>query len=111
MNQKLRIDAEKVAYTAINAVMPEGAVRRALLGKQFPGRVFLIAVGKAAPRMAQAALSVLSGARSLSDLDAARSRRVKGGNAENERGMMRESLSILLRRRRPIPRSLSMTVR
>ncbi len=60
MNQKLRIDAEKVAYTAINAVMPEGAVRRALLGKQFPGRVFLIAVGKAAPRMAQAALSVLS---------------------------------------------------
>ena len=59
MNRKLRIDAEKAAYTAINAVMPEGAVRRALLGKQFPGRVFLIAAGKAAPRMAQAALSVL----------------------------------------------------
>ena len=39
------------------------------------------------------ALSVLSGARSLSDLDAARSRRAKGGNAENERGMMREALS------------------
>ena len=32
MNRKLRIDAEKAAYTAINAVMPEGAVRRALLG-------------------------------------------------------------------------------
>ena len=60
MNRKLRIDAEKAAYTAINAVLPEGAVRRALLGKQFPGRVFLIAVGKAAPRMAQAALSALS---------------------------------------------------
>ena len=30
MNRKLRIDAEKAAYTAINAVMPEGAVRRAL---------------------------------------------------------------------------------
>ena len=60
MNRKLRIDAEKAAYTAINAVMPEGAVRRALLGKQFPGRVFLIAAGKAAPRMAQAALSVLT---------------------------------------------------
>ena len=60
MNRKLRIDAEKAAYTAINAVMPEGAVRRALLGKQFPGRVFLIAAGKAAPRMARAALAVLA---------------------------------------------------
>ena len=59
MNRKLRIDAEKAAYTAINAVMPEGAVRRALLGRQYPGRVFLIAAGKAAPRMAKAALSVL----------------------------------------------------
>lgn len=59
MNRKLRLDAEKAAYTAINAVMPEGAVRRALLGKQFPGRVFLVAAGKAAPRMARAALSVL----------------------------------------------------
>ena len=60
MNRKLRIDAEKAAYTAINAVMPEGAVRRALLGKRFSNRVFLIAAGKAAPRMAQAALSALS---------------------------------------------------
>ena len=59
MNHKLRIDAEMAAYTAIKAVMPEDAVRRALQGKQFPGRVFLIAAGKAAPRMAQAALSVL----------------------------------------------------
>lgn len=60
MNRKLRNEAEKAAYTAIGAVMPEGAVRRALLGKGFPGRIFLIAAGKAAPRMAQAALSVLS---------------------------------------------------
>ena len=60
MNRKLRNEAEKAAYTAIGAVMPEGAVRRALLGKSFPGRIFLIAAGKAAPRMAQAALSVLS---------------------------------------------------
>jgi len=42
------------------AVLPEGAVRRALLGKQFPGRVFLVAAGKAAPKMAEAATSVLS---------------------------------------------------
>ena len=60
MNRKLRNEAEKAAYTAIGAVMPEGAVRQALLGKSFPGRVFLIAAGKAAPHMAQAALSVLS---------------------------------------------------
>ena len=60
MNRKLRNEAEKAAYTAIGAVMPEGAVRRALLGISFPGRVFLIAAGKAAPHMAQAALSVLS---------------------------------------------------
>ena len=60
MNRKLRAEAEKAACTAINAVMPEGAVRRALLGRQFPGRVFLIAAGKAAPRMARSALSVLT---------------------------------------------------
>ena len=60
MNQTLRSDAEKAIYTAINAVMPEGAVRKALLGKQFPGRVFLVAAGKAAPKMAEAATSVLS---------------------------------------------------
>ena len=59
MNRKLRTDAEKAARTAIGAVMPEGAVRRALQGKQFPGRVFLVAAGKAAPRMARAALSNL----------------------------------------------------
>ena len=60
MNQKLRRDAETAIRTAISAVMPEDAVCRALKGKQFPGRVFLLAVGKAAPRMTQAALSVLS---------------------------------------------------
>lgn len=59
MNQKLRQNAERAIRTAINAVMPEDAVCRALKGKPFPGRVFLIAVGKAAPRMAQAAKSVL----------------------------------------------------
>ena len=60
MNQKLRQNAEKAVRTAIHAVMPEDAVCRALKGKQLPGRVFLLAVGKAAPRMTQAALSVLS---------------------------------------------------
>ncbi len=60
MNQKLRKDAEKAALSAIRAVLPEEAVRRALQGRQFRGRVFLLAVGKAAPRMVKAALSVLT---------------------------------------------------
>ena len=60
MNHKLKADAEGAVFAAINAVMPEDAVRRALLGKHFPGRVILIAAGKAAPSMAKAALSVLS---------------------------------------------------
>ncbi len=59
MNQKLRIHAEKAVYTAINEVLPEGAVRRALAGRSFPGRVYLIAVGKAASRMINAALNTV----------------------------------------------------
>ena len=39
------------------------------------------------------ALSILSGGRTLSDLDAARSRRVGGENAENERAMKNEELA------------------
>ncbi len=60
MNRVLRSDAEKIVRSAIGAVLPEEAVRNALKGKEYPGRVFLVAVGKAAPRMAQAALSALS---------------------------------------------------
>ncbi len=59
MNSMLRKDAEEIVRSAVSAVMPEEAVRRALAGKRFSGRVFLIAVGKAAPRMAKAALDVL----------------------------------------------------
>ena len=39
------------------------------------------------------ALSILSGGRTLSDLDAARSRRIGGENAENERTMKNEELA------------------
>ena len=60
MNRVLRSDAEKIVRSAIGAVLPEEAVRNALKGKEYPGRVFLVAVGKAAPRMAHAALSALS---------------------------------------------------
>ena len=60
MNSTLRADAEKIVRTAIRAVLPEDAVARAMKGLILPSRVFLVAVGKAAPRMAEAALEALS---------------------------------------------------
>ena len=59
MERKLRADAEAAALAAIDAVLPDKAVERALKGKRFPGRVFPVAVGKAAWRMAAAALRTL----------------------------------------------------
>ena len=59
MYQTLRCDAEKIARGAIAAVSPEAAVRRALAGKTFPGRLYLVSVGKAGWKMAQVAASCL----------------------------------------------------
>ncbi len=59
MNQALRKDAEKIARGAITAVSPEAAVRRALEGKTFCGKLYLVSVGKAAWKMAQVAVSCL----------------------------------------------------
>ena len=56
MNQKLRQDAERIVRAAIRAVSPDEAVRRALSGCTMGKRVYLVAVGKAAWQMAQAAL-------------------------------------------------------
>ena len=55
MDKKLRADADAIVASAINAVKPDEAVSRALTGKEFPGRVFLVAAGKAAWQMAKAA--------------------------------------------------------
>ena len=55
MNQKLRGQAEQIVISAINAVLPDAAVARALEGVTFPGRVILVAAGKAAWQMAKAA--------------------------------------------------------
>lgn len=60
MNSFLRKDAEEIVRSAVSSVLPEKAVRRALEGKRFPGRIFLVAVGKAAPRMAIAAATTLT---------------------------------------------------
>lgn len=59
MNPKLHEDAVHIVTSAIDAVKPDAAVRRALHGMTFPGRVFLVAVGKAGWQMAHAALQCL----------------------------------------------------
>lgn len=59
MNQKLRTDAEVIVRSAIEAVKPDEAVKRALADFKPEGRVFLAAVGKAAWQMAQAAVREL----------------------------------------------------
>lgn len=59
MNESMRQDGRAILDCAIKAVLPDRAVRRALEGRSFPGRVVLIAVGKAAWQMANAAWSCL----------------------------------------------------
>ncbi len=59
MNQTLRADAENIVRSAIEAVKPDEAVKRALTGFRPEGRGFLVSVGKAAWQMAQAALREL----------------------------------------------------
>ena len=58
-NQTLRTHADMILRHAIAAVLPDAAVIRALEGKCFPGRVILVAVGKAAWQMAKAAKNYL----------------------------------------------------
>lgn len=55
MNIGLRSHADAIVNSAIQAVQPDAAVERALKGKAFPGRVVLVAAGKAAWQMAKAA--------------------------------------------------------
>ena len=59
MYQNLRADVESIVRAAIAAVLPDEAVRRALEGKRFPGRVLLVAAGKAAWPMARTAIETL----------------------------------------------------
>ena len=59
MDIRLRQDAGAIVEQAIRNVLPDEAVRRALRGRSFPGRVLLAAVGKAAWQMARAAAGCL----------------------------------------------------
>ena len=55
MDKLLRSHADAIVAASIRAVQPDEAVGRALEGKKFPGRVVLVAAGKAAWQMAKAA--------------------------------------------------------
>lgn len=59
VNQKLRNDAEQIIRGAIRAVTPDETVRKALAGKEFTGRIFVVSVGKAAWQMAKSAAEAL----------------------------------------------------
>ena len=59
MDQILKAHADAIVASAIQAVKPDEAVSRALKGKEFPGRVVLVAAGKAAWQMAKAASDCL----------------------------------------------------
>ena len=59
MNQVLKARADAIIREAIAAVQPDAAVQRALTGRKFPGRVLLVAAGKAAWQMAKAASDFL----------------------------------------------------
>lgn len=65
MEDGMRQDALKTALAAIEAVLPENAVRKAIKSPAFSerlalsGRIYLAAIGKAAWRMAKASVDVL----------------------------------------------------
>lgn len=59
VNNELRMDAERIARAAIEAVKPDEAVRRALKNTVLSERVYLVAVGKAAWQMAAAAVRAM----------------------------------------------------
>ena len=59
MNEKLRTDAETIIRHAISAVTPALAVEKALKGRCFSGRVYLVAAGKTAWKMAETAARTL----------------------------------------------------
>lgn len=59
MHTTLHSDAQTIIHRSIQAVLPDEAVRRALQGRTFTGKVVLVAAGKAAWQMAKAACEVV----------------------------------------------------
>ena len=65
MNNGLRSDADKIIAASIKAVQPDEAVKRALKGQIFSGKVILVSAGKAGWQMAKAASDYLGNKISL----------------------------------------------
>ena len=61
MDKVLRARADAIVAASIKAVQPDDAVRRALAGQNFSGRILLVSAGKAAWQMAKAAYDCLGG--------------------------------------------------
>ena len=59
MDTVMRAQADRIVEAAIRAVQPDDAVARALTGASFPGKIILVAAGKAAWQMAKAAKDCL----------------------------------------------------
>ena len=59
MEKAMRARADRIVAASIRAVQPDDAVARALKGVEFPGRVVLVAAGKAGWQMAKAARDCL----------------------------------------------------
>lgn len=78
MNTRLREDADYIIKAAIAGVLPDKAVRQALEGRAFPGRVLLVAAGKAAWQMASTAVECL-GSRLEQGVVVTKYGHVKGG--------------------------------
>ena len=55
----LRRQADYITEKAIQAVLPDEAVKRALEGREFSGRILLVAIGKAGWQMAKTAREIL----------------------------------------------------
>ncbi|WP_352401050.1 glycerate kinase [Anaerotignum sp.] len=55
----IREDAQKIIHSSIESVLPDIAVKRALEGLSFRGKVIVVAIGKAAWNMANAASEFL----------------------------------------------------
>lgn len=62
MDQIMREHADTIIRAAIEAVQPDEAVKRALSGQNFSGRIVLVAAGKAAWQMAKAAYDYMGDA-------------------------------------------------
>ena len=65
MHTTLHSDAQTIIHRSIQAVLPDDAVRRALQGRTYTGKVVLVAAGKAAWQMAKAACEVVQADRGV----------------------------------------------